>query len=123
MIRKLCIIQLFFLLLLIAACGGQYQQMTAVEKASVVAKEISKTYIDLYNLADNITKNGTITQQEYMKSKINPKLNDAKKYIIEMDKAVAYWKKYGTDTQNATEKQEALQKLLAEISNLIIEIM
>lgn len=123
MIKKLCKIQLFFVLVLVFSCAGQLQQMTAVDKAAVVSKEISKTYIDLYNLADNITKNGTITQQEYMKSKINPKLNDAKKYIVEMDRAVAYWKKYGTDSQNATEKQEELQKLLNEISNLIIEIM
>lgn len=121
MIRKLVKLQLFIFLLLIVNCGGQFQQMSAVDKAAITAQEISKTYLNLYSSAAKFTAEGTPVQKQYMMEKVNPKLNEAKKAIVIMDEAVSLWKRTGTDSMDAKKKQEDLNKLLQEIAALIIE--
>jgi len=118
-IKKL--IMILFLISFIIGCGGQFQQMSAVDKAAVVAKEITKTYLDLYNIANGYTINGTPVQKEYFKDKINPKLNEAKKSIIIMDEAVAVWKRTGIDSMEAQKKQTDLNRLLQDIIQLLVD--
>lgn len=121
MIKRLCKIQLLLFLVLVFSCGGQFQQMSAVDKASVTAQEISKTYLNLYASAARFTAEGTTVQKQYMMEKVNPKLNEAKKSIVIMDEAVALWKRTGVDTMDAVKKQQELNKLLQDIAAMLIE--
>lgn len=124
--RRLNNIVLFMVLLLMCGClngcGGQFQQMTAVDKAGTVAKEISLTYINLYTTAENITRTGSPMQNTFMRENINPKMNDAKLAIASMDRAIAMWKDTGIDTLNAQKQQDNILKMLVDINKLFTEV-
>ena len=112
---------LILFILLSYSCGGQIQQMSAVDKAAITAQEISKTYLSLYASAARLTSEGTPVQKQYLMEKVNPKLNEAKKAIAVMDEAVALWKRTGIDTMDAKKKQDELNKLLQDIASMLIE--
>jgi hypothetical protein len=110
---------LFFLLL--SGCAG-FQQQKVIDKAGMIALEINKSYLIMYNTALNITNNGSEAQKAFCKERINPKLNEVKPLIIKMDKALAIWKETGIDSFDALKQQEGIQKFLQAISQLLLEV-
>jgi hypothetical protein len=109
--------------LLFVGCSSQFKNLSGVDKAVVVAKEITTSYLTIYAIANNLTINGTDSQKEVMKNIINPKLNDLKRSITLMDDAVILWKQTGTDYSNTQAKQEAINKSLIEINKIIFELI
>lgn len=123
MLRKMKQFSSFVLILFLVSCGGQFGQMSAVDKAGTVSRELTTTYFTLYNTAKSINETGTEVQKEYMKQNVNPKLNKAKQDLILLDKAVLAWKESNFDTNNTQQKIDNLSLLLQNISALIIKIM
>lgn len=120
--RKTSLLMIFVCLFLVS-CSSQFKNLSGVDKAVVVAKEITTSYLTVYAIANNLTINGTDVQKEFMKNNINPKLNDIKKSIVLMDDAVILWKQTGTDYANALVKQEIINKSLIEINKAIFDLI
>ena len=115
-------VSLVILVLFLVGCNGQYAKMSAVDKAGVAAKELTSTYMTLYQIADNITMRGNAVQKEFMMTQVNPKMNKIKLALASIDRGVALWKDGGVDTLNVEAQIMDVQGFLTDITNLINSI-
>lgn len=93
--------------------------IAAVDKAGMITEQLNTRYLSLYGTARDLSLGGTDQQKTLIKKVINPKLNEAKKYLIMINDGMVVWKETGFDSANVNQCQADLIKLLEDITKLI----
>lgn len=93
--------------------------ISPVDKAGMITEQLNIRYLSLYGTAKDLSLNGTEQQKTLMKKSINPKLNEAKGFLVLINDGMAIWKETGVDSVNVPQYQNNLIKLLEDITKLI----
>jgi hypothetical protein len=118
-LRRLMVCVLF---LALVGCNGATTTPTKpVDIAAETGKQISKAFLLTYDVAKNLTENGTEVQKEFALTKLNPAVNQAKHAVVAFDTAVAIWQRTGSEGANVLTNQKELEKIYDNLQKLIVQ--
>ncbi|HOL83563.1 MAG TPA: hypothetical protein PLK48_06130 [Caldisericia bacterium] len=100
-----------------------YQTLTPLEKAKVSCQVFYDWYLGTYLSIDAKLKNPEITQEEkdFLIEKVNPRMNELKKYIQKYTELVYLWEQTKFEPDNLNQIVNEIEKLISEIMRIYKE--
>ena len=85
------------------------QPLTAAEKASIIADELTKHYKFLHTQVLEFTKTANEEQVRWLVWNVNPHMNQAKAMIKAYNEAVILWREGGVMPQDMYEREKMIR--------------